>query len=72
MGRPRGDAFIVFTTVDDAKLALTKNKEMLEQRYVEVYPATRVQMHNALAHQRFPNPYMMHPAMQHGVSQGLL
>ena len=57
---------MVFSTVDDAKLALTKNRETMQQRYVEVFPATRAQMLNALAQQRPPNPFMMHPSMQHG------
>ena len=42
--RPSGDAFVEFKTSDGASSALSKNREMMGTRYLEVFAATRDEM----------------------------
>jgi heterogeneous nuclear ribonucleoprotein F/H len=40
-GRPTGVAYVEFASPQDAALALTKDKQMLGPRYVELFPSSR-------------------------------
>lgn len=39
-GRPKGEAFVQFTTVAGAERALEKNKQNMGHRYIEVFPSS--------------------------------
>ncbi|CAB3993495.1 heterogeneous nuclear ribonucleo H3-like isoform X2, partial [Paramuricea clavata] len=43
-GRPSGECFVEFTTIDDFNRALTRNNEHMGKRYVEVFESKRSEM----------------------------
>lgn len=40
-GRPSGQAFVEFATPEDAAGAMAKDRQMLGNRYVELFPSSR-------------------------------
>ena len=44
-GRPSGEAYVVFATVEDAELAAKKDKEKMGGRWLDIFPATKVCCH---------------------------
>merc|ERR550534_725467 len=40
-GRPSGDAYVEFTSVDQVEKALAKNKEKMGHRYIEVFNSSK-------------------------------
>ena len=44
-GRPSGEAYVVFATVEDAELATKKDKEKMGERWLDIFPATKVCCH---------------------------
>ena len=40
-GRPSGEAYVIFATVEDAERAVLKDKEKMGTRWLDVYPATK-------------------------------
>ena len=44
-GRPSGEAYVVFATVEDAERAAKKDKEMMGGRWLEIFPATKVKFY---------------------------
>jgi len=40
-GRPSGEAYVEFTTVDQVEKALAKNKEKMGHRYIEIFNSSR-------------------------------
>ncbi|XP_068920676.1 heterogeneous nuclear ribonucleoprotein H-like [Petaurus breviceps papuanus] len=49
-GRPSGEAFIELESEDEVKLALTKDRETMAHRYVEVFKSNKAEMDWALKH----------------------
>lgn len=43
-GRPAGTAFVDFQTPQDAQLAMSKDKQMMGTRYVELFPSSRQEL----------------------------
>merc|ERR1711997_1184747 len=43
-GRPSGNAFVLFANLPDAKKAMSKNKEHMQHRYVELFLEGEVPM----------------------------
>lgn len=53
-GRPSGEAFVEFANPEDSRAAMVKDKMTLGSRYVELFPASREEMDEAIAKGR-PN-----------------
>ncbi|GAA0144180.1 RNA splicing factor [Lithospermum erythrorhizon] len=51
-GRPTGEAFVEFSSADDAKAALTKDRMTLGSRYIELFASTLDELNDALARGR--------------------
>lgn len=47
-GRPTGVALVEFTSTQDAQVALTKDKQMMGARYIEVFPSSRDELQRYL------------------------
>eukprot|EP01012_Entosiphon_sulcatum_P012028 TRINITY_DN17491_c0_g1_i1.p1 TRINITY_DN17491_c0_g1~~TRINITY_DN17491_c0_g1_i1.p1 ORF type:complete len:407 (-),score=50.39 TRINITY_DN17491_c0_g1_i1:54-1274(-) len=47
-GRPTGEAFIEFRTKPHAEEALKLNRRVMGSRYIEIFPATRVEMQSRI------------------------
>lgn len=43
-GRPSGIAFVEFPTPQEATAAMGKNKQMMGNRYIEIFPATKADL----------------------------
>ncbi|KAK9692355.1 hypothetical protein RND81_09G258600 [Saponaria officinalis] len=65
-GRPSGDAFVEFASAEDSKSAMAKDKMTLGSRYVELFPATREEMDEAIAGGR-PNDDVNEPVKHTGI-----
>lgn len=48
-GRPSGEAFVEFPSPEDSRAAMVKDKMTLGSRYVELFPAFREEMDDAIA-----------------------
>ncbi|KAJ8424745.1 hypothetical protein Cgig2_013526 [Carnegiea gigantea] len=55
-GKPSGEAFVEFSSPDDSKAAMVKDNMTLGSRYIELFPATREEMDEAIVKGRPPNP----------------
>ena len=49
-GRVTGSAFVEFGTPDDSKQAMVKDRQMLGNRYIELFPSSREDMARATGH----------------------
>lgn len=47
-GRPTGVALVEFTSTQDAQVALTKDKQLMGARYIEVFPSSRDELQRYL------------------------
>ena len=43
-GRATGDAFVLFATEDDANIALSKHRELIGTRYIELFKSTTAEV----------------------------
>ena len=43
-GRATGDAFVLFTTEEEANRALTKHRESIGTRYIELFKSTTAEV----------------------------
>ena len=43
-GRATGDAFVLFATDDDANIALSKHRESIGSRYIELFKSTTAEV----------------------------
>ena len=48
-GRPSGEAFVKFSSPDESKAAMVKDKMTLGSRYIELFPASKEEMDEATA-----------------------
>lgn len=39
-GRPSGTAFVEFQTAEDAQVAMSKDRQMMGTRYIEIFAST--------------------------------
>jgi RNA recognition motif-containing protein len=53
-GRPSGEAFVELTNDDAARRALTKHRQMMGSRYIEVFRSTKNELYGAIT----PSPMM--------------
>ncbi|KAL2535803.1 RNA-binding (RRM/RBD/RNP motif) family protein [Forsythia ovata] len=51
-GRPTGEAFVEFASMDDAKAALAKDRMTLGSRYIELFPSSVDEMNEAVSRGR--------------------
>ncbi|KAL2231059.1 UNVERIFIED_CONTAM: Heterogeneous nuclear ribonucleoprotein F [Sesamum indicum] len=51
-GRPTGEAFVEFASVDDAKAALAKDRMTLGSRYIELFPSSAEELNEAASRGR--------------------
>ncbi len=66
--RSTGEGFVEFSSVDDCVKSLSKNREPIGDRYIEVYACTKDEVLNEISPgSRNPNPP---PPRQHGVGGG--
>ncbi len=61
-GRPNGDAFVSFATEEDCKEALARHRTKLQDRYIDVFPAMKVQCSIFVAFFSLCTPWLLHPA----------
>lgn len=47
-GRATGDAFVLFATEDEANKALTKHRECIGSRYIELFKSTTAEVQQVL------------------------
>eukprot|EP00960_Hanusia_phi_P023071 681800-Hanusia_phi.AAC.1 len=47
-GRPAGEAFVTFETENDCRRALMRDRDLMNKRYVEVYPSGEDEKHVAI------------------------
>ncbi|EKX39604.1 hypothetical protein GUITHDRAFT_54250, partial [Guillardia theta CCMP2712] len=47
-GRPAGEAFVTFETENDCRRALMRDRDLMNKRYVEVYPSSEDEKHVAI------------------------
>lgn len=45
-GRPSGEAYVVFKSEDEMRRALTKDKEKIGERWIDIFPATKGEMYS--------------------------
>ena len=43
-GRATGDAFVLFATDEDANIALSKHRELIGSRYIELFKSTTAEV----------------------------
>ena len=43
-GRATGDAFVLFNTDEDANIALSKHRELIGSRYIELFKSTTAEV----------------------------
>lgn len=43
-GRATGDAFVLFATDEDANIALSKHRELIGTRYIELFKSTTAEV----------------------------
>ena len=53
-GRPSGEAYVVFATVEDAERAAKKDKEKMGGRWLDIFPATKVCWHSHASYLLLP------------------
>lgn len=54
-GRPTGDAFVLFETAEHGKQALTKHRQTIGKRYVELFQTTSTEVIQVFTKLTFPN-----------------
>ncbi|CAN0065198.1 unnamed protein product, partial [Phaeothamnion confervicola] len=55
-GRPSGEAIVTFETVDDAKAALSRDKERMGERYIDLFTTTELEAQETLAGRQAGGP----------------
>ena len=53
-GRPTGDAFVLFQTSEHSKVALTKHRQTIGKRYVELFQLSRQEIINVFTRHSLP------------------
>lgn len=64
--RPSGEAFVVFNSVADARTGLSRDKQVLGKRYIEVFASTLQQAESAREHKRSEGGGKAHHAAPNG------
>ncbi|XP_059665281.1 uncharacterized protein LOC132311399 [Cornus florida] len=56
-GRPTGEAFVEFLSVEDSKAAMAKDRMTLGSRYIELFPSSLEELDEAVSRGRSNNSY---------------